>query len=360
MAGLAIANDALGLAGQIGTYLQAYREKWNQTSKAISDFKQHHEELASKKAEWSQMLKDYGLTTDEGLRTRLETASKRLDEERQKFSHLQSDCCLSFWTKARASPEKLTNSIDRLINDFEAIPKFLKDQEDAHRMIASRANLTPNSLGFELDPRIVRLEEMEDKVMEELTPKANNKVVNLYGEAGSGKTCLAKSIAYQIHHVRNMRRSKSLSTHTPIHENNTMFQDGAVFLTCDPQAKDCGKLCDEILDKIRAPGQDTCADKELSIKLKAMRTRLRTKDVLILFDNVINYEQIKDLLVFEATGVKYLVTSRQREVWPDATCVLMEKPTIWEARKILAKRAKMPNDEIPQNLLVSASKLYCC
>jgi hypothetical protein len=133
-----------------------------------------------------------------------------------------------------------------------------------------------------------------------------------------------------------------------------------VFLTCDPQAKDCGKLCDDILDKIGAPGQDTCADKELSIKLKAMRTRLRTKNVLILFDNVIDYEQIKDLLVFEATGVKYLVTSRQREVWPDATCVLMDKPTIWEARKILAKRAKMPNDEIPQNLLVSASKLYCC
>jgi len=360
MAGLAIANDALGLAGQIGTYLQAYREKWNQTSKAISDFKQLHEDLAREKAEWAKMLKDYGLTTDEGLRTRLETASKRLDRERQKFSHLQSDCCLSFWTKARASPEILTNSIDRLINDFEAIPKFLKDQEDAHRMIASRANRTPNSLGFELDPRIVRLKEMEDKVMKELTPKAQNKVVNLYGEAGSGKTCLAKSIAYRIHHVTNKRRSKSLSTHTPIHENNTMFQDGAVFLTCDPEAKDCGKLCDEILDKIGAPGQDTCADKELSIKLKAMRTRLRTKDVLIVFDNVINQEQIKDLLVFDATGVKYLVTSQQMEVWPDATCVLMYKPTLWEAHKILARRAKMPNDQIPRNLLVSASKLYCC
>jgi hypothetical protein len=73
-----------------------------------------------------------------------------------------------------------------------------------------------------------------------------------------------------------------------------------------------------------------------------------------------NLEQIKDLLVFEATGVKYLVTSRSKEVWPDAKCVLMDKPTIRQARKILARRAKMPNDEIPENLLVSASKLYCC
>jgi hypothetical protein len=58
--------------------------------------------------------------------------------------------------------------------------------------------------------------------------------------------------------------------------------------------------------------------------------------------------------------VKYLVTSRSMEVWPDAKCVRMDKPTIWEARKILARRANMPNDEIPRNLHVSASKLYCC
>jgi DNA replication protein DnaC len=149
------------------------------------------------------MLKDFGLTDDQGLRTLLETASKHLDEERQKFSHLQSDCCLSFWTQARASPEILTNSIDRLINDFQGIQNFLRVQEDVIRMLASTANDTPNSLGFELDPRIVRLEEMEMKVRNELndfTPEAN-KIVILYGEPGSGKTCLAKSIAYQIHYV---------------------------------------------------------------------------------------------------------------------------------------------------------------
>jgi hypothetical protein len=139
-----------------------------------------------------------------------------------------------------------------------------------------------------------------------------------------------------------------------------MFQDGAVFLTCDPEAKDCGKLCGEILAKIRAPGQDTCAEKDLSEKLRAMRNRLQTKHVLIVFDNVMNYEQIRELLALEAKGVKYLVTSRQMEVWPGAKCVLMDKPTRSEAYKILARRAKMPNDEIPPNLYVSASKLYCC
>jgi KaiC/GvpD/RAD55 family RecA-like ATPase len=184
--------------------------------------------------------------------------------------------------------------------------------------------------------------------------------VNLYGEPGSGKTCLAKSIAYQIQDAaNNMRRSKSSSTHASIAENNTMFEDGAVFLTCDPEAKDCGKLCGEILGKIRAPGQDACVDKELSEKLQAMRNRLLTKHVLIVFDNVMNLEQIEDLLVSEATGVKYLVTSRSKEVWPDA-CVLMDKPTRREVYKILARRAKMPNDKIPRKLYVSASKLYCC
>jgi hypothetical protein len=71
-------------------------------------------------------------------------------------------------------------------------------------------------------------------------------------------------------------------------------------------------------------------------------------------------EQIKDLLVSEATGVKYLLISRRLEVWPDAKCVLMDKPTMSEAHKILARRAEMPNDKIPENLYVSASKLYCC
>jgi hypothetical protein len=361
MAELALASNALDLAGKIGSSLQAYREKWNRTSKAISDFEHLHDQLAKKKDEWAQMLGDYGLMNDQGLRTRFETASKHLDEDRQTFSHLQSHCCLLFFTKARASPEILTTSIDRLINDFDEIQKFLTDQEDVTRMLASRANDTPDSLGFKLDPRIVRLEEMEDKVMKELkdfTPEASQ-IVNLYGEAGSGKTCLAKSIACQIHDVTNLRRSKLSSTHTPIHENYTMFQDGAVFLTCDPEAKDCGKLCGEILAKIRAPGQDTCVDKELSEKLRAMRNRLLRKHVLIVFDNVMKYAQIKDLLVSEATGVKYLVTSRCMEVWPDAKCVLMDKPTIPETYKILARRAKMPKDEIPPNLLVSASK-YCC
>ncbi|KAH9564886.1 hypothetical protein CY35_04G048400 [Sphagnum magellanicum] len=351
MAELAIASNTLELAGQIGNYLKVYRKSWNQTSKAISDFERLHHQLATEKAEWEQMLNDYGLTNDQGLRTRFETASKHLDEERQRFSHLQTDCCLSFWTKAEASPEILTDSIDSLIHDFEQIPNFLRAREDMTRMLASRANDTPDSLGFGFDPRIVRLEEIEAKVMKELTPEANNKVVNLYGEPGSGKTCLAKSIAYQIHDAaNNMRSSKSSSTHTSINENNTMFEDGAVFLTCDPEAKDCGKLCGEILGKIRAPGQDACVDKELPEKLRAMRNRLLTKHVLIVFDNVMNLEQIKGLLVLEATGVKYLVTSRSKEVWPEAKCVLMDKPTMSEAYKILARRAKMPNDEIPDNL----------
>jgi hypothetical protein len=362
MAELAIASNALELARQIGNYLQTYREKWSQTSKAISDFERLHAQLASKKEESEKLLNDYGLTDDQALRTRLETGSKHLDEEGQKFSHLQSDCCLSFWTKARASPEILTNSIDRLVNDFQELQFFLKEQEDVTPMLARRANDTPDSLGFGLDPRIVRLEAIEAKVMKELkdfTPEAS-KIVNLYGEAGSGKTCVAKSIAYDIHSVKNMRSLESSSTHTSITENNKMFQDGAVFLTCDPEAKDCGKLCGEILAKIRAPGQDTCVDKELSEKLRAMRNRLLQKHVLIVFDNVMNLEQIQDLLVFEAKGVKYLVTSRCMEVWPGAKCVLMDKPTKREAYKILATRAKMPNDEIPQNLRVSDSKLYCC
>jgi hypothetical protein len=36
------ASNALELAGKIGHYLQAYRERWNQTSKAISDFELLH------------------------------------------------------------------------------------------------------------------------------------------------------------------------------------------------------------------------------------------------------------------------------------------------------------------------------
>jgi hypothetical protein len=38
------------------------------------------------------------------------------------------------------------------------------------------------------------------------------------------------------------------------------------------------------------------------------------------------------------------------DVWPDEKCVLMDKPTLGEAFQILARRAKMPNDEIPPNL----------
>jgi Cdc6-like AAA superfamily ATPase len=359
-----VASESLRLARQIASSLQAYRQRWNETSKAISDFELLHEELKTETAEWEQRLNTYGLMNDQGLRTRFDTASRHLDEERRRFSDLQKNGWLLFWTKAKASPKRLTRSIDRLNNDFLKISKFLIAQEDMKPMLASRADDTPDSLGFGFDPQIVKFGKMEAEVLKELydfTPEASNKVVNLYGEPGSGKTCLAKSIAYQIHDAaNNMRRSSSSSTHTSITENNTMFKDGAVFLTCDPQAEDCGKLCGEILAKISAPGQDTCVDKELSEKLRAMRKRLETKHVLIVFDNVMNLKQIEDLLVSAAKGVKYLVTCRFKEVWPGAKCVHMDKPTIKEAFKILATRAKMPKDEIPRNLLVSASKLYCC
>ncbi|CAK9875560.1 unnamed protein product [Sphagnum jensenii] len=210
MAGLAITSNVLPLVAEIGKFLRAYRERWNQTSKEIADFKRHHDQLTRKQAKWAQMLEDYGLTNDPDLRTEFELASKHLDEESKKFNHLENNCCLLFWTKAQASPEILTNSINRLINDFEDIQKLLKDHEDDTRMLASRANDTPDSLGFKVDQRIVRLAEMEDKVMNELndcTPEASN-IVNLYGEAESGKTCLAKSIACQIHDAANNMRSR--------------------------------------------------------------------------------------------------------------------------------------------------------
>ncbi len=63
-----IASNSLALARDIGDYLQAYREKWNQTSKAISDFELLHHELATQKEEWKQMLNDYGLANDQRLR----------------------------------------------------------------------------------------------------------------------------------------------------------------------------------------------------------------------------------------------------------------------------------------------------
>jgi uncharacterized membrane protein YccC len=77
---------AFALAGEIGNSLRKHRERWNETSKKIADFQRLHDQLANQKAEWAQRLEDYGLTNDQGLRTRFEIASTHLDEERQNLA----------------------------------------------------------------------------------------------------------------------------------------------------------------------------------------------------------------------------------------------------------------------------------
>ena len=364
------------LATEATNIIQNGEDEWYAASKDLEDFKDLKARMEEKKDWWVEAIRRNGLAQEEIVREPLASAVKRLQEESKKLEELQNNGCLSFMYKAsrafhipclsfifkaRAFPIPLKDCMDKVVRAFERIPEAIRERQESDLMFERIADELPGVLQNTLDNKIVKLSGTEESVMRHLEDMQGNQVVTLYGGLGSGKTCLAKSLAQ---HYRNF--AKSSSEPGP---STQLFTDGVQFLPCGPKAnsrsvgirllKNLGfNMTSESNEEGKGDlRKDSNPEGKTNLShLKKLQRRLLELNLLIILDDVHDAKLVRDLRVLDAKKVKYLITSGRggRRICPGATEVHMQKPTREEARQILGNHVpNLPNGEIPSSVQVS-------
>lgn len=364
------------LATEATKIVQNGEDEWYAASKDLEEFKDLKAKLEEKKVWWVEAIRRNGLAQEEIVREPLAIAIKCLQEESKKLEELQSNgClsfmykashafqipCLSFMFKAHAFPIPLKDCMDKVVRAFERIPSRIREKQEADLMFERIADELPDVLQNTLDKEIVKLSGTEESVKKHLEDMQGNQVVTLYGGLGSGKTCLAKSLAQHYRQIAQSSPEPGPSTQ--------LFTDGVQFLPCGPKANSrsvCIKLLKNLGFNMTSESNEegkgdlrkdsnTEGKTDLS-HLKKLQRRLLELNLLIILDDVHDEKLVRDLRVLDAKKVKYLITSDRggRGICPGATEVHMQKPTLEEARQILGNCvSNLPNGEIPSSFQVS-------
>ena len=364
------------LATEATKIVQNGEDEWYAASKDLEDFKDLKAKMEEKKGWWVEAIRRNGLAQEEIVREPLASAVKCLQEESKKLEELQNNgClsfmykashafqipCLSFMFKARAFPIPLKDCMDKVVRAFERIPSRISEKQESDLMFERIADELPDVLQNTLDKEIVKLSGTEESVKKHLEDMQGNQVVTLYGGLGSGKTCLAKSLAQ---HYRKIAKSSPDSG-----PSTQLFTDGVQFLPCGPKANSrsvCIKLLKNLGFNMTSESheegkgdlrKDSNPEGKTDLShLKKLQRRLLELNLLIILDDVHDAKLVRDLRVLDAKKVKYLITSGRRGsgICPGATEIHMQKPTREEARQILGKYVSdLPNGEIPSSVQVS-------
>ncbi|CAM6084438.1 unnamed protein product [Calypogeia fissa] len=268
----------------------------------------------------------------------VEEASSRYDVD----DHY-TDPTADHFTLPRAASVKMCTYLR--LRDF-VTGLVTEDEAPGLKDTTNKQDLIPSPLPFGPDDNYVRIDGTVAEVMQALE---NGRVVTVWGPPGMGKTALVKYIALLF----ERQRAQAVSY------NSNLFPDGIYYLDCGSGAqRSVRELQEELYYNLVVASiaeRDSSGPGTFKMKLGSW---LSKKKALIILDNLWEMTVLQEFLT-PAKGVKYLITSQIRDIWPGAKRIKMKPPTMAEGRQILARFTDgLPSkQELPDNILSVADDI---
>ncbi|KAG6547332.1 hypothetical protein Mapa_011269 [Marchantia paleacea] len=341
--------DMLAMAAK---FAERITTRYYQASEEMKAFPGKVKILMELKTEWAELLEKHPLPSDCHVKSRLDAAASRLEQEVARMEQINPCCCVPLWNKL-AFPEELTSNMNAVIEAFNDLPKYLEEKKEREKLLEAASERVVAPFSFSFDAKYVPLEETVREVRSALQDDSSpHNVVLLHGESGKGKTTMAKYLALLYWREYSEKRTSSgCST-----SSEDGYFHGIHFIECGEKAdsrflmqnlwKDLGYssgvdsgdvLLDVAKPEERAETPDQQRKSEVQYTKRRMMARLKARGkMLIILENVWEQEVIEDLHVSDQ-HIRYLITSQNSDIWPDVIrSVRVATPTVEEARRILA------------------------
>lgn len=342
MAVISEVNALCNLVVKATNFVSYLHDGWYKGLAELDAFPAKVSMLSAKQAQWTSLLHKFGMSEDKHLKPLVTAATQILEEEEEYVRKMKKSRFSRF--KRRVFPGHLTYIFAEILTIVDAGPQLLAARVDTHSLLEKTSAQTPALLSFVPDRKYVPPLGSITKLQEALQDTDGQRVVTLYGGPGTGKSSLSKYIAlqYQTRQKEQMEENSGGIVH---------FPDGVFYLFCGKGASD--KVTQLQLELLENLGLSTDSEPEPNVSTaiqseggehwhlqhsnqKKLRFCLAKKKLLIILDDIWERQAVEQLLVSVAQGVKYLVTSQIRGIWADATKIELVKPTMKEARQIMA------------------------
>ncbi|KAL3679883.1 hypothetical protein R1sor_022839 [Riccia sorocarpa] len=223
---------------------------------------------------------------------------------------------------------------DRSSSSFGQLDEFIRETLFGNRK-ASRPRLD-----FKEDPKYVPLQKTSNKIRS-LLADPKRQVVVLVGDAGTGKSGVAKYLALQY----DMETAPEAA-----------FLDGVFCVDCGRGAN-AVPILRRLLRQMKVPESTIETTEDVDFLTYLLKENVQDLSALMIFDDVSGDDRnsmVEKLVIPSAEDVKYLFTSQESRGLHGYSVEKIEIITDAVAEEIIAKRIGLPNGTIPE-----ADKVTC-
>ncbi|KAL3679890.1 hypothetical protein R1sor_022846 [Riccia sorocarpa] len=217
---------------------------------------------------------------------------------------------------------------DRSSSSFGQLEEFIRET-----LFGNRKTSRPR-LDFKEDPKYVPLEKTSNKIRS-LLADPKRQVVVLVGDAGTGKSGVAKYLALQY----DMETGPEAE-----------FLDGVFYFDCGRGAN-VVPILRRLLRQMKVPESTIGTTEDVDSLTYLLKEEVQDLNALMIFDDVSGDDRstlVEKLVVPSAEHVKYLFTSQEPRGWHGFDVYKIDPITVPIARKILARRIGLPSNRIPK------------
>ncbi|KAL3679888.1 hypothetical protein R1sor_022844 [Riccia sorocarpa] len=217
---------------------------------------------------------------------------------------------------------------DRSSSSFGKLAEFIRETLNGNR------NASRPKLDFKEDPKYVPLRKTSNKIRS-LLADPERQVVVLVGDAGTGKSGVAKYLALQY----DMETGPEAE-----------FLDGVFCVDCGRGAN-AVPILRRLLRQMKVLESIIGTTEDVDSLTYLLKEKVQDLSALMIFDDVSGDDRnslVEKLVIPSAEDVKYLFTTQESRGWHGYSVEKIEIITDAVAEEIMAKRIGLPNGTIPE------------